>query len=235
MDTQRIAALLIFVGIVLVGLVALAVVRSMVKHRRLERESEELEAFLNELSDGDDENELTGAPAVMFKEESESNYSEEPARKASIFITTGDYPNSEEMRKIVERNSLLQRRRILHEMVRKKLQTMARGAVVVEEGAPLLVRNLKVEGLTAKADLYRSGERAGVMELSSRDGEVISGKIQLNEEGKRVVYEVMIAMNHPNASRLYASVDAVRPLDPSTALRTVKASYNATAKVAIIP
>jgi hypothetical protein len=228
MDSQRLVALLVFVGVLLAGIVSAGYVLDRARDRRYQRQGQALEAFLVNLSE-ENEGDISGAPAVVIKQDPAGNYADEPPKEASVYIHTGDVPRSEEIRRAWEQRRLLERRRQIQEILRERVQTIARGAVVVD-GNPLLVRNVRIEDEIARADLLaRNGAKIGHLELTSKDGKVVEGTMQIEEEGARAKYDIFISLEHPNKTNLYRTVQAVRLVDRADAIRAIKASYNATA------
>ena len=98
MDSQRLAALLVFIGVLLIGVVAAGYVVGKIRDRRLQMEGQALEAFLTDLSDNE-EGALSGAPAVVIRQDETGNYADEPPKQASVYIHTGDAPVSEDIQR----------------------------------------------------------------------------------------------------------------------------------------
>jgi hypothetical protein len=223
MVTQRAVALVVFIAVVTLGSVVALVLIPAIREERWRREGDDLEAFLTDYSRAEKNKSLAGAPAVVFRQENETNYADEPPEEAKVFIQTRTVPNAEVVRKMLEN-----RRYRVFRTAQKNFETNSTGVIVVNDTAFLITQLQNREG-RLMADLWSpQGEKVGVLEIEERTENVIQGTITIVREGKRVNYDVFIPLDHPNRTNLYQTVQVYRPMDRMGAMTAVKRSFNVT-------
>ena len=218
MVTQRAAALVVFIGVLMLGLAFGLVIRSHLRERRWERQGEEATHFLKDLSKNGEEEALKSAEAVVIEKENETIYVDESAEKAKIMISTGNHPAQEIARRIVDNR---QRRM---EIV-SKIATTVRGILDVG-GRRFWMKNWRMSNDELFADIYDvDGKNAGIFKLIGRNASLITGEIHLADGGIRRVFDVFIPVNHPNITNVFVAVSRVNPTNKELAVAAIDDSY----------
>ena len=224
MVSQRAAALVVFIGIIMVGLAFGLVIRSRLREKRWERHGEEATHFLSNLSQNGEGEALAGAHAVVIKKEDETTYVEdEPPEEANIVLHQGNHPQAEIIKRILENRQ--QRQKI----AKGPVATTVRGFLEFS-GIRYWMTNWRKTDDHLSADLLNAdGRRMGAFVLLGRTERVITGEIHLLEAGERVTFDVFVPVNHPNITNVFSAISVEKPPSRELAVDAITRTYaNAT-------
>jgi hypothetical protein len=218
MVTQRAAALVVFIGVLMLGLAFGLVIRSHLRERRWERQGEEATHFLKDLSKNGEGEALKSAEAVVIEKENETIYVDESADKAKIMISTGYHPEQEIVRRIVD-----SRRRRME--IASKIATTVRGILDIG-GRRYWMKDWRISKDELFVNIYDvAGEKAGVFRLIGRNESLVTGEIHLADGDIRRIFDVFIPINHPNITNAFVAVRSVNPTNRELAVAAIDESY----------
>lgn len=231
MATTPSRALIVFALLVLVGSVAAVALISRLRERRWQREGDDLEAFLSGLPEKNASQSFVGSPALVFERRDDSTYVEQPPEQAKVFIVTREVPETGILRRMLENRPYR-----IFRTSKESMVTRSEGMIVVG-GKPFVVRSFETEEGRSTAELWSTGpgaQKIGSLELEATPEKVVRATIELDQTGQK--YDLIIARDHPNFTKLAQSIRGAGPLTRAEALAMFRESYrNASASTGQAP
>ncbi len=209
---KRLAIIVTILAILLITMAIFAI-------RNIRSRDKDLSDFLADISEGDGDMSMAGAPAVLLEKESEKGY-ESPPEEGKVFIVNRKYADP-----VTVRRAMKARGERFWSRVADGVRRGARGFIWVG-GEPYLLGPFSLEDGSGRAHLLKIGTQkpvvAGEININSVQGEVISATLRLKDRGS---YDVFIAREHPNVTLLFEEVRERNPSDRNDALKAILASY----------
>ncbi|MBU7004286.1 MAG: hypothetical protein HXS50_01870 [Theionarchaea archaeon] len=202
MVSQRTAALVVFIGVVLIGLAFGMLVRARLRQLGWEKHGREATYFIKNLSENGDGEPLSGAKGVVVEKTDDETYLLESVDDTTITLSPGNHPQPEAVKAIIRKRETPQANPL-------PVAKTIRGFMVFD-GNPYWAINWRWAEKYVSADLIgRDGKRMGVLKLIGKKEDVIFGEIQINIDGDRKTFDVFFPIHHPNITNAVSVVRTV--------------------------
>jgi hypothetical protein len=214
MVSQRTAALVVFIGVVLIGLAFGMLIRARLRQWGWERHGNKATYFLKNLSENEDDEPLAGAMGVVIEKEDDETYVPESVDDTTIAIHSGNHPQPEAVKKIINKRH-----------PKPPVARTIRGFMVFNGNAYWAI-NWRGTEKSVSADLIgREGKRMGVLKLTGKTEDVVTGEVHLNEDGERKIYDVFFPIHHPNVTNAITAVKVVSSPTRELVIDALRKSY----------
>jgi hypothetical protein len=214
MVSQRTAALVVFIGVVLIGLAFGMLVRARLRQWGWERHGREATYFIKNLSDNGDDEPLSGAKGVVMEKTDDETYVAESADDTMLAIYPGNHPQPQAVKKIINKRE-----------PQPPVARTVRGFMIFN-GNPYWATNWRWAEKHVSADLIsREGKRMGVLKLIGKKEDVIYGEVHINMDGERKIFDVFFPIHHPNITNAVTVVRTIPLPTREKIMDTLRRSY----------
>jgi hypothetical protein len=214
MVSQRTAALVVFIGVVFIGLAFGMLVRARLRQWGWERQGDKATTFLKNLSENGDNEPLAGAMGVVMEKKDDETYVPESVDDTMIAIHSGNHPQPEAVKRMLHK-------REPHPQVARTI----RGFMVFNGNAYWAVNWRWAEKYVSADLISRDGRRMGVLKLSGKKDNVVFGEVHINEDGERKIFDVFFPIHHPNVTNAVTVVRTISMPTRDKVMDTLRKSY----------